>query len=86
MTELLLDVTFPCCTCDGATTVTIQCRGKGLEAGPRTIAATQVPCYCCGAYNYVYFHPTGEVVAVGPVEDPEKDGQAPRRVLVPSRN
>src|SRR6516165_10797918 len=38
MLELQLCLNFFCCKCEEAIEVVVQCSGKGLEAGPRTVA------------------------------------------------
>ena len=68
MTALELSLDFACGECEGVIGVTVQCTGKGLAAGPRTVAACKVPCPMCGKINQVCFHPTGSVVAVDLVE------------------
>jgi hypothetical protein len=68
MTALQLDLDFACGGCEESIGVTVQCTGKGLAAGPRTVAACKVPCPTCGQVNQVCFHPTGWVVAVDVVE------------------
>jgi hypothetical protein len=79
MTELQLSLRFTCYDCDEALNVTVQCKGKGLAAGPRTVAAAHVPCPVCGTVNEVCFHPTGTVVAV-------RSAKPRRPVPVPSVN
>lgn len=79
MRELQLCLDFACCGCEGNVNVTVQCKGKGLAAGPCTVAAVKVPCPICGNVNQVCFHPTGDVVAV-------ESAEAFHRLLVPSLN
>jgi hypothetical protein len=64
MLELQLSLDFDCGECEEAINVVVQCKGKGLSEGPRTVAACRVPCPTCGCVNQVCFHPTGDVVAV----------------------
>ena len=68
MLELQLCLGFFCCKCEEAIEVTVQCSGKGLEAGPQTVAAARVPCPACCLINQVCFHPTGTIVAVRPID------------------
>lgn len=79
MTELLLDLSFACTRCEQNTYVTVHCSGPSLAAGPRITVKTEVPCYCCGTFHTVLFHPTGEVVGVEPT-------QISCNGLIPSRN
>ena len=64
MVELQLTLAFACCQCEERINIKVQCQGKGLAAGPRAVAAAEVPCPFCGNVNQVCFHPTGAVVAV----------------------
>jgi hypothetical protein len=66
MPELKVTLDFACCTCNNGVSVTVQCSGKGLAAGPRTVAAVNVPCPGCGSVNQLYFEPSGTVRAVAP--------------------
>jgi hypothetical protein len=66
MTELLVCMDFACCTCAHEMEVTVKCEGKGLAAGPRTVAAVNIACPYCGAVNRVCFEPSGTVRAVLP--------------------
>lgn len=79
MNGLLLEMKFDCCRCEEITTLTVHCTGKGLAAGPRTVAAAEVPCFHCGCLHQVCFHPTGEVLAAEPI-------LTAARCLVPSTN
>jgi hypothetical protein len=79
MLELRLSLDFACCACEEAINITVDCKGEGLAAGPRTVAAAVVPCPGCGQTNQVCFHPTGTVVAVRPVARPV-------RIPLPSLN
>jgi hypothetical protein len=79
MMELRLSLDFACLECEESITAVVVCQGKGLAAGPRTVAACTVPCPHCGCPNEVCFHPTGTVVAVRP-------GRCAARMAVPSVN
>ena len=70
MTELLVEMAFACCRCEGNSYFTVHCAGAGLDAGPRITLNAAVPCYACGARHDVWFHPTGEVVCVQPRHEP----------------
>jgi len=63
--ELLLD--YDCPECQEDIEIRVKCEGKGLAAGPRTVAGVHVPCPHCGETCQVCFHPTGQVVDVRPV-------------------
>jgi hypothetical protein len=79
MTELLFELSFSCCHCEATTYFTVHCAGAGLDAGTRITLTAAVPCFACGARHNVRFHPTGEVVAAEP-------RQEPLRRPIPSRN
>jgi hypothetical protein len=64
MMELEVTLDFACCTCDRPVGVKLKCEGKGLAAGPSTVAAVNVPCPSCGAVNQLCFEPSGTVHAV----------------------
>lgn len=66
MTQLLLTLDFCCWNCDNALEIKVHCCGKGLAAGPRTVAAVELGCPHCTKGNQVCFHPTGTVVCVRP--------------------
>ena len=68
MPSLDLDLMFDCCACQGKVELTVRCQGRGLAAGPRTVAAVQLRCPNCGGANEVCFHPTGRIVAVRPMD------------------
>jgi hypothetical protein len=79
MMELEVTLDFACCTCQRPVGVTLKCEGKGLAAGPGTVAAVNVPCPNCGAINQLCFEPSGTVHAVSPYK-------TPRQMPVPSLN
>jgi len=79
MLELPVTLDFACYHCNHGVSVTVKCTGKGLAAGPRTVAAVAVPCPTCGSVNQLCFEPGGTVRSVGPYE-------GPRPVPVPSLN
>jgi hypothetical protein len=70
MLELQVTLDFACCTCGHSVNVTLHCKGKGLAAGLRTVAAVNVPCPTCGAVNRLYFEPGGTVRDVAPYTGP----------------
>jgi hypothetical protein len=71
MQDVLVTLDFACCTCGHAVNVTVQCTGKGLAAGFRTVAAVPVPCPACGAVNQLTFEPySGAVRDVAPYTGP----------------
>jgi hypothetical protein len=71
--ELHLTLDFACACCEGAVSVTVQCRGEGLcperreTDGTGAGAVVHVPCPTCGQTNHVTFEPTGLVQAVRPM-------------------
>jgi hypothetical protein len=77
--ELKVSMDFLCCACEQTVSVTVRCRGKGLTAYSRTVAAVNVPCPTCGRVNQLYFEPSGTVRAVSSYSDP-------RPLLEPSVN
>ena len=79
MMELNVSLDFACYNCNQSVGVTLKCEGKGLAAGPWTVATVQVPCPSCHAVNLLYFEPSGTVHAVSPSRDP-------RQVPEPSLN
>jgi hypothetical protein len=74
MLELEVTLDFACCVCLQSISVRLKCSGKGL-AGPRAVAAVNVPCPSCGLVNRLSFEPTGTVRSVdlftGPRTAPE---------------
>ena len=79
MIELKVSLDFECCGCEHKVHVTLRCEGKGLAAGPRAVAAVNVPCPTCGSVNHLVFEPSGKVRAVKPYT-------APRAIPEPSLN
>jgi hypothetical protein len=70
MLELEVTLDFACCTCQQSVSVRVKCSGKGLAAGPRAVAAVDVPCPCCGLVNHLAFEPNGTVRSVKPYTSP----------------
>jgi hypothetical protein len=66
MMDLKVILDFACCCCGQPMSVTVQCTGKGLAAGTRTVAAVNVPCPTCSSVNQLYFEPSGRIHAVAP--------------------
>ena len=64
MTELNVIVDFACGFCGYELNVELKCLGKGLAAGPDTVAAVQIQCPDCQNTNQVCFEPSGAVRAV----------------------
>jgi hypothetical protein len=64
MLELQLNLGFACCVCLQSVSVVVKCSGKGLAAGPGTVAAVNVPCPHCGLVNHLSFEPSGAVRSV----------------------
>ncbi len=79
MMDVKVSLDFACCSCAQPVGVVLKCEGKGLAAGPRTIAAVNVPCPTCGAINKLHFEPSGRVHSVSPYP-------ASRQVAEPSLN
>jgi hypothetical protein len=79
MMELNVSLDFACYSCNQSVGVTLKCEGKGLTAGPWTVATVKVPCPSCHVVNLLYFEPSGTVHAVSPYRDP-------RQVPEPSLN
>jgi len=77
--EVEVDLHFSCCVCFHGVSAKVKCTGKGLEGGPRTVAAVDIPCPNCGLTNQLCFEPSGAVRAVAPY-------QSPRPVPQPSVN
>jgi hypothetical protein len=63
-----VSLNFACCACNENVGVTLECTGKGLTPGTRTVAAFNVACPHCGAGNRVFFEPCGIVRDVVPWE------------------
>jgi len=72
MMELNVSLDFACYHCKQSVGVTLKCEGKGLAAGPCTVAAVKVPCPSCYAVNVLYFEPSGTVHAVSPYKAPHQ--------------
>jgi len=70
MIEVEVTLRFACCVCDEPVSVTVKCKGKGLAAGPRTVAAVNVPCPNCGLVNQLSFAPSGTVRSVALYQSP----------------
>ena len=70
MLELELTLDFACCACQQSVSVLVKCVGKGLAAGPRVVAAVNVPCPGCGLVNQLSFEPSGTVRSVSPYAGP----------------
>ena len=64
MLEVDVTLDFACCVCEQSISVRLRCSGKGLAAGPRTVAAVNVPCPNCGLVNRLSFEPGGTVRSV----------------------
>jgi hypothetical protein len=75
--EVVLD--FCCGACGSYISATVRCAGKGLAAGPHTVAAARIACPACGGTNQVCFEPCGRVRAVDALRSLEE-------VLEPSFN
>jgi hypothetical protein len=75
--EVVLD--FACCTCGQPVSATVRCTGRGLAAGPHTVAAVRIPCPGCDGTNQLYFEPCGNIRAIEPF-------RGVREVLQPSYN
>ena len=70
MLECEVTLAFACCICEHSVSVRVHCSGKGLAAGPRTVAAVNVPCPHCGLVNQLSFEPNGTVRSVAPYTSP----------------
>ena len=70
MLELEVTLDFACCVCLQSISARVRCSGKGLAAGPRTVAAVNVPCPGCGLVNHLSFEPGGTVRSVTPYTGP----------------
>ena len=70
MMEVEVSLAFACCICEQPVNVRVKCAGKGLAAGPRTVAAVNVPCPNCGLVNLLSFEPNGRVRSVAPYTSP----------------
>jgi hypothetical protein len=70
MLEVEVTLEFACCVCDQPVSVRLLCSGKGLTAGPRAVAAVNVPCPSCGLVNRLSFEPTGVIRSVEPYTSP----------------
>jgi hypothetical protein len=77
--EVEVNLHFSCCVCARGVSAKVKCSGKGLEAGPRTVAAVTIPCPHCELLNQLYFEPSGAIRAVAPYE-------VPHRIPQPSAN
>lgn len=62
MVKLLVQLDFACCCCDDSISLTVQCEGKGLTDRRRPVAAFEIECPECRAWNRVYFEPNGGAV------------------------
>jgi hypothetical protein len=70
MMELEVCLEFACCVCEQLVNVRVKCAGQGLAAGPRAVAAVNVPCPSCGLVNQLSFEPNGRVRSVAPYTSP----------------
>jgi hypothetical protein len=70
MLEVQLNLDFACCVCQQSVSVLVKCSGKGLAAGPRAVAAVNVPCPHCNLVNRLTFEPGGTVRSVELYESP----------------
>jgi phage FluMu protein Com len=61
---------FACCSCGHHVSAKLRCSGKGLAAGPHTVAAVKIPCPTCDNVNELYFEPCGTLHAVFPYRSP----------------
>jgi hypothetical protein len=75
--DVVLD--FTCADCGYFVSATVRCSGKGLAAGPHTVAAVKIVCPACEGTNQVYFEPSGRLRAVEPL-------RGVREALEPSVN
>lgn len=66
MVELLLDLDFACCVCNGSVGITVKCAGPGLTERRNVVAACAVKCPHCEEANHVCFEPNGTVRDVAP--------------------
>jgi hypothetical protein len=64
MRAIEVELDFVCGACGHYVGVTVRCSGKGLAAGPHTVAAVKVPCPACDGTNCVCFEPSGRLRAV----------------------
>ena len=71
MRELRLTLDFACCYCGGSISVTVECRGKGLDA-ERPTACVSIPCPDCQRINKLCFDPDGTVHGVEPYRHPQR--------------
>lgn len=71
MMELQLSLDFACYACDNPVTVTVHCRGQGLQKErDGAVAWVNVPCPTCGQVNQVAFEKDGKVQSVRPCYSP----------------
>jgi len=68
--EVEVDLHFSCCVCLHGVSAKVRCSGKGLQAGPRGVAAVNLPCPNCGRVIQLCFEPSGAVRAVAPYRAP----------------
>jgi hypothetical protein len=66
MMEVEVTLDFACSWCEGPVYARLLCSGKGLEAGPRTVAAVPLTCPHCARVSFVTFEPSGTVRTVTP--------------------
>ena len=64
MRTIEVELDFVCGACGHYVGVTVRCSGKGLAAGPHTVAAVQVACPACDGTNQLWFEPSGRLRAV----------------------
>jgi hypothetical protein len=65
--EVTLSLSFACCCCHDAITVTLKCQGAALaNRMEEVVAAVHVPCPQCGQMNELLFDPRGVVHDVRP--------------------
>jgi hypothetical protein len=63
---------FTCRSCGQYVGATVRCSGKGLAAGPHTVAAVRVPCPHCDGTNRICFEPCGALRAVEACPGPQE--------------
>jgi hypothetical protein len=79
MRAIEVELDFVCDACGHFVGVTLRCTGKGLAAGPHTVAAVKVACPACEVTNQLLFESCGRLRAVDAVPNLDE-------VLEPSIN
>jgi hypothetical protein len=72
MRPIEVELEYCCPACGHRVAARLRCSGRGLAAGPHTVAAVRVSCLTCDGTSLVYFEPCGRLRAVEPCQGPHE--------------